>query len=472
MTLYHSLGIAAESLFATSQGVDTAGHNIANAHKPGYSRQRVELEQRVPSETRGIIRGNGVFVKTISRAHDQFLEKELNAIKSSAGESDSRFQELNALQDIYSPELSSTVADEVTTFFNALQELSNFPEELAVRTYVREAAHNLAGAFHRVDDSLHQAQGNVNNRVLGETVEANEIMAQLAKINISLGNLETEGRQANDLRDQQDQLLGELVEKIDCHYYRGDNDMLVVRGPAETLLVDSGDAARMGAKLKGDGSQLFDVFVTDSTGSSMRNISSDIKSGKIKAYLDVRDDIIEGLIGKNNEMASTLANHVNEVHREGFGLKEFREKTGRNFFAISDNPEAAARSINVSDVINHSTDAIAAAITPAAPGDNVNINNILRLKDARLLENGNATLNDYYANYVGEFGLDVVRTEHVKEADDILLADLKGRRESIAGVSLDEEAMNILRWQSNFTASSRVITTVDEMMETVLGLKR
>ena len=61
--LKHTLNVGSESLFASRQGVDTTGHNIANAHTDGYSRQRVNLETRVPSQSRGVVIGNGVFVK-------------------------------------------------------------------------------------------------------------------------------------------------------------------------------------------------------------------------------------------------------------------------------------------------------------------------------------------------------------------------------------------------------------------------
>ena len=100
------------------------------------------------------------------------------------------------------------------------------------------------------------------------------------------------------------------------------------------------------------------------------------------------------------------------------------------------------------------------------------LNELIRLQGKKLLSDNNATFTDYYANYVGVFGLEVLRAQHSREADQILLADLQSRKESISGVSLDEEAMNLLRWQANFTASSRVISVVDEMLETVLGLKR
>ena len=472
MSLYHSLGIAAESLFASRQGVDTAGHNIANAHSPGYSRQRVDLEQRMPSETRGIIRGNGVFVKNISRAHDRFLENELNLAHQGAGESLARYDQLKGVEGIFSPEISATVTDELTTFFNALQDLSSFPEELAVRTYVRESAQNLTSSFQRVDQNLRNIRNDINNRILGETEEISELTKQIAKLNTTIATLEVaQDIEANDLRDKQDKMIRELSEKIDIHYYRTDQGMVTVRGPNETLLIDGSGASSVGVQINEEGGS-YDIIVSGPSGKSHRNITQFVDGGKIKGLLYVRDQVISDLLKKNNMMAETLANEFNHVHRKGYGIQAFKEQVGRDFFKISENIEFAARTIGVSDIISHSTDAIAAASSPNAPGDNVIANDMIRIRDARVMEDGGSSLQEYYANYVGVLGLDVVRTQHIKDADKILLDDVQGRRESVAGVSMDEEAMNILRWQTNFTASSRIVTTVDEMLETVLSLKR
>lgn len=107
-----------------------------------------------------------------------------------------------------------------------------------------------------------------------------------------------------------------------------------------------------------------------------------------------------------------------------------------------------------------------------APGDNVNINRIIKLKDSKLFGDQKITFNEYYSSFAGSLGLDVVRAGHVDEINKVMLEDLNRRREAVSGVSLDEEATNMIKWQACFTASSKVITTCDEMLETVLSLKR
>ncbi len=468
--LFHSLNIGSESLFASRQGVDTAGHNIANAQTEGFSRQRVNLETRAPSETRGVVIGNGVFVKNITRAHDQFLEKQINETHQDSGHSEARLNALKPLEAIYSPELGNGITNELDKFFNALQDLSNFPEELPVRTAVKENAQNVVNAFKHVDESLNIHREDINDRIAGEVSEANGMVADIAKLNIAIKGAETSSsKEVSDLLDQQDKILRELTQKLDISYYRGDQNMVVVRGPAETLLVDRGSAAKLDIQRQGDGT-MYDIMVLDGAAFKPTVVTRENKRGRLAGMIEVRDKVIPNLTNSNNKMAGTFATSINDIHRQGFGLKDYKESVGRDFFDISDDPDLAAQSIKIDPLIVESSNAISVAASPNAPGDNILVNNMLRLKEQKVM--GDANLNDYYANYVGVFGLDLVRSQQTKDADETLIRNLNSRRDSIAGVSMDEEATNLLKWQANFTASSKVITTVDEMIETVLQMKR
>lgn len=472
--LKHTLNIGAESLYATRQGVDTAGHNIANANTEGYSRQRVNLEQRIPSLTRNVIIGNGVFVKNITRAHDKFLEKQLNLSNQDLGRSESKAEAMKPLEEIYSPQLNASVSEELNAFFNAWQDLSNFPEEIVVRTSVKEKAENLANTLHRVDQSLKRKRLGINERIGGETQDISTMLAEVANINVAITSLESgDQREASDLLDKQDLLLRKLTKKIDINYYRGDHGMVVVRGPQETLLVERGHFAKVDVRKKASSdSVLYDVIIDRGSADKPVIINDIVKKGSLAGLLEVRDKIIPDLLQKNNEMAFVVGHSVNAIHRQGFGIGTFNETMGRNFFDLSDNVETAAETININGLIREDVSSISAAISPRAPGDNVIVNEILRLKERRMMANGEATFDEFYANTVGTFGLELVRAEHINEADKILNKDLLSRHDSLKGVSMDEEAINLMKWQANFTASSRVITTVDEMFETVLSLKR
>jgi len=468
--LFHTLNIGSESLFASRQGVDTAGHNIANAQTEGFSRQRVNLEARAPSDARGIVIGNGVFVKNITRAHDQFLEKQINDTNQESGHSEARLDSMKPLESIYSPELGNGVTTELDKFFNAIQDLSNFPEELPVRTAVKETAQNVANSFKHVDERLKVQRDDINDRIAAEVGDASNMVADIAKLNVAIKGAETSAAsEVPDLLDKQDKILRELTKKLDISYYRGDHNMVVVRGPSETLLVDRGNAAKLDVKRHDDGT-MYDILVLDGAAFKPTVVTNTNKRGRLAGLVEVRDKVIPNLLGSNNKMAKGFASSMNDVHRQGFGLKEYKESVGRDFFNISDDPDQAAQSIRLDDLIMESANAISVAASPNAPGDNVLANDMLRLKEKKVM--GDSSLNDYYANYVGVFGLDLVRSQQTRDADETLIRNLNSRRDSVAGVAMDEEATNLLKWQANFTASSKVITTVDEMIETVLQMKR
>lgn len=471
--LFHTLGIGSESLFATRQGVDTTSHNIANAQTEGYSRQRVELSQREPSQRGNILIGNGVFTGTIKRSHDEFLEKQINTTNSDLGQGESREASMVNLEAIFSPELANSVAEEMSIFFDSLQSLSSFPEEVTVRTLVRENGLNLASSFRHVDDELVKYRANVNDEVRSVTGQLGDIVKSIAVLNKKIREAEVvPGAEANDLRDQRDTFVRELSSMIDIDYYQDQFGMFTIRGPGQVLLVDRGYSAEFSVQARDENFGLYDVVVTDFEGGVAHNITPRIESGRLGSLVDVRDNLIGSYLDEINELAYTFVTRLNDVHRQGFGQKQFREVNGRDFFKSIEDKSIAARSVQVDSSIINSIDAIAAASSPSSPGDNVNVNQMLALKHDRLLDDASSTFVEFYANFAGKIGADTVRAKHLHEASRILMTDLQKRSEAISGVSLDEEAANLLRWQTAFTASSKVITTVDEMLDTVLSLKR
>jgi flagellar hook-associated protein 1 FlgK len=471
--LFHTLNIGEHALHASRQGVDTASHNISNANVEGYSRQRVDVRSRTPLWMHGIVVGSGAYVKDITRSHNQFIEKQINRAHQLSGEANGRFEGLKTLETIFSPELASGVSDEITNFFNALQDLSLSPEDMSVRSAVRENARNLIGSFKRVDSEIRQRRLDLDDIVNQECSEINGRLKNIAGLNQQIQEMEvTPGAFANDLRDQRDLLLRELTEKVQINYYEDEFGNFCVRGPEDIILVDRNYVGQftVSANEKNDG--FADVVITDGEGGSKRNVTRMLDGGRLKGLIEVRDNVCKDIIDRNNDMAAKFTTRINEIHGKGYGIKNFDETTGRKFFKSVENLGTAARDLDISSDISDSLEAISVAGTPLAAGDNIVINEMLGLKSEKLMDGGNSNLIEYYSNYVGNLGVEINRTTHLKEANDLVVNDLQTQREAVSGVSLDEEAVSLMKWQSNFTASSKVITTVDEMLDTVLSLKR
>ena len=471
--LFHSLNIGSESLYANRQGIDTTAHNIANAQTEGYSRQRVKLTQRDPMEKSGLLIGNGVYVGSIDRFHNKFIERQINLAHNDVGDSEARMDSLTRLGEIYSPELNNSLANELNNFFASWQNLSKYPEELTVRTQVKEQGENIADAFRRIDSEVRRQRGGINEYIKMTAEEASETISTIANLNDQIRQTEVGVRNpSNDLRDQRDRLVRKLSTLIDMNYYEDADGMVTIHGPGGAQLVDRGRAASVEVRQNGENQGLFDIIIVDSEDSSERNVTQAINGGRLKGLLNIRDVVSASLLDSNNEMATKFVELVNGNHRRGYGLEQFSSSNGRNFFDSVADPNFAAQNIKLSlDVLN-STDAISASSLQSSPGDNVVANNIARIQSSKVFTDTDATLNEYYADYVGVLGMETVRVQQVKESDQIIMAALQSRREAVAGVSLDEEATNLIRWQTAFTASSKVVTTVDEMLQTVLNLKR
>ncbi|MBP6217783.1 MAG: flagellar hook-associated protein FlgK [Oligoflexales bacterium] len=471
--IFHSLNIGSEALHVNRQGIDTTAHNIANAQTESYSRQDLKIGQRDPNSKGKALIGNGNYVQSVDRSRDMFIEKQINKVSSGLGLNEGKKKILAEIEGVFSPELRSSVAEEMSAFFSSLQTLAEYPEEITVRTSVKERGENLAAAFRSVDHDLKRIRGNINEELKGLGMKVSDQLKSIASLNLKIRELETGNQsQANDLRDQRDQLVRKLSEAMNIQYYDDQYGMTTIRGPSETLLVDKGSAATLDIALGEDKNGMYDVLYTPKDGGVIRDITKAFSGGQFKGLLESRDQVTKHIMDQNNELARTFTHEINKIHKEGFGLGGFGNQNGTNFFQEVENPEEAAALMSIDSAILNSTDAIAAASLPGAAGDNININRMLNLKSEKLLEDGAATLNEFYANSMGALGIQSQRVENVLESDKILLADLKSRGEAIAGVSLDEEATNMIRWQTAFTASSKVITTADQMLQTILELKR
>ena len=178
--------MGSESLFINRQGVDTSGHNIANANTEGYSRQRLNTSAREPIGHIGMAIGNGVMAESITRANDQYIDKQLNDSKQVLGESSTRSEELQKIELIYNTEATTNIANRLAEFFASLHDLSAYPEDLSVRTNVREAGYNLVTAIKGVDESLKTAKSDVDSQIKWETGEINHLLETIADLNVKI----------------------------------------------------------------------------------------------------------------------------------------------------------------------------------------------------------------------------------------------------------------------------------------------
>ncbi|WP_413291664.1 flagellar hook-associated protein FlgK [Bdellovibrio sp. HCB185ZH] len=454
------------SLMNSQTALQTVGHNIANKSTEGFSRQRVELLSNVPIGEGGLQIGMGARAGVVTRVNNPWLEKQIQKEGMSMGFEDSRADGLSRVEQIYNEQNNKGLNQYVTDFFNGFRELSNNPESLASRTMVRESAVGMVKDFGRVTSQLRGVQEDLDAQIKTTVGEVNEITKEIASLNEKIQTVEVSKVPANDERDRRDLLLKKLGDKIDITWAEGKDGMVSVTAGRTAILVSGTGASELKAR-QTDTRDRMEIFY-QGTGTPA-NVTEQITGGRIGGALDVRDHVIEDLLGHVDNLAYTLATEVNKAHIEGF---DRNGKSGILFFEQPESVKGAASNMAMNKTIFNDVSRIAAASRPDAAGDNTIANVISSLQYRQVMDGGTATMDDYYNTQVGQVGAMVQRAVKSQESQKNVMNQLTNIRESISGVSLDEETTKMIEFQKTYDASARLIKTADEMFDTVLNLKR
>lgn len=454
------------SLANSQTSLQTVGHNIANKTTEGYSRQRVELTTATPVSKGKLQIGMGARAGAITRTNNPWLEKQIQKESTNMGFSDARAEGMARVEQVYNEQLNKGLNQYMADFFNAFRELSANPESLAARTMVREAGVALGKDFGRVVGQLNSIQDDLDFQSATTIEEINQITKEIASLNEKVQNIEVQGSHANDERDRRDLLLKKLGEKIDISWAESKDGSVSVTA-AKTAILVSGTASSELKIRPAEQGQRPQIVVMGSAGAS-GDIGSQITGGRIGGILGVREGVIKDLLGQVDNMAFTIAEEVNKAHVEGF---DQNGRQGVLFFEMPNGVAGAAASLKVNQTVVNDVRRIAAAARPGASGDNTIANMIATVQNRRILSEGTSTLDDYYNAQVGQVGAIAQRAVKAQESQKNILGQLANLRESISGVSLDEEATKMIEYQKMYDASARLIRTADEMFETLLRIK-
>lgn len=455
------------SLMNSQTSLQTVAHNIANKSTENYSRQRVETVTNQPIGTGNLRIGMGARAAVVNRVNNPFLEKQLQKESSQMGYLDSRANSLGRVEQVYNEQMNKGLNHYVSDFFNAFRELSNNPESLTSRTIVRETADVLTKDFKRVNDQLHDIQNDIDGQLTSHIEQINQYSKEISTLNEKIQQVEIQGIPANDERDRRDLLLKKLNEKINISWAENETGLVSVTAGNSAVIVSGYDHVDLKAVRNPDGKVSINYTAVEN--GKLSDLTKQFTGGAVGGALDVRDNVIEGYLSSIDNMAYTLAREVNEAHIEGY------DRTGRSgvlFFDMPDTAKGASSQVQVNKTILNDVTRIAAGVKPNAPADNTVANVISSIQYKEVFDNNSSTIDEYYNSQVGQVGVLAQRATKTKEAQENILNQLNNIRESVSGVSLDEEATKMIEFQKTFDASARLIRTADEMFDTVLSIKR
>lgn len=490
--LFDTLGTATRGLQAVQRGIATAGHNIANVETPGYSRQNSVLQTTLPQPSRDGTIGSGVEQVTVERIIDRFVAARLNSETSRQGELETEAGIYSAIESIINDQVAGGLTGELSAFFDSLDELSNSaePGQPIERGQVIAAAQSLVDTIHDYDAQLRSLQRDTDREITSSLPEINSLISEIAELNGEIQVAQTIS-QPNDLLDKRDLLIQRLAEKINLTATIEEDGSASVRLQGGLTLVDHSTAAEFVAVVDPNNLNAFDstfsqVFFRN--GGSFFDASSIIKGGELGGLLESRDNIIAGVVRDLDAFAFTMSDTFNQIHRGGIGLDD---GVSRDFFtdlsATQTTVDDAARNLSLAAAIDPaqggSARNIAAATPPGSPGglegDTSWIEELKNLRTERVpnylagdtigTPTGNAlVVAGGIANLIADVGQQVRTTARSLEQQEAILASVQDRRDSVSGVSIDEEVSDLVRLQANFQANARVISTVSSLMQDLL----
>jgi flagellar hook-associated protein 1 FlgK len=459
---------ALSAVLAHSQTIEVIEHNVANVNTVGYRRQATVLSANVASSIIGGEsgygagqRGGGVSVASIQRFSLDFFDGRYRSVIGGNQYWEAQRDILIQLEASLGETSDDGLIPNLDEFWGSWQALANDPSNTALRAAVLDDTRGLAESFNRRWEQLRQLRADQNQAVVSQVGEINAIADEIAELNGQIARVLSVGEQPNDLLDRRDVLLDRLAEMSGAVSSPQKNGETLVSINGHVLVMGH-DALHLTTQPNSTDPTMVDVVWEKDVPSQPLTLSS----GSLKGVLEVRDQVIPDQISGLNTLAQELMTRVNALHSAGYGLGDTPE-TGLNLFTGAD-----ASNIRLNALIN--TTNLAAAGAPAVageyePGNNDMANAIAGLKDSKVMNSGTATLNDYYNAQVTKLaGL----TSKAKEnaANHALVAKaLDAQRESVGGVSLDEEAANLAKAQRAYQAAARLLTAFDELLDTIIN---
>lgn len=471
--IWSMMDVGKRSLMNSQTGLQTVAHNIANRTTEGYSRQTVQFKTNEPAGIGKNRVGMGARPGEITRTNNVYIEKQLEKETNQVGYYEARSELMGRVEQVYNEQSNKGLNQYMGDMFNGFRELSNNPESLASRTMVREAGDALAKDFHRVNTRLNEIEQDIDYRLTTKIETVNQITKEIAQLNEKVTMIEMSGGRANDERDRRELLVKNLGENINIRYSEGDDGAINITAGNTALLVSANSSRELSVESTpaGNGKRegRVEIFYKSTDQSTPVNVTRQLTGGYVGGLLEVRDVEIGGLHNKMDELAYNLATEVNIAHQEGVNRYN---RSGVAFFEVPGGVEGASGKIQMNKKILEDVSEIAAAAAPNSPGDNRIANILSALQYKPFMQDGAATVDAYYGSVVGQVGVTAQRANSSHAAQKDILSQVQKIRESISGVSLDEETTKMIEYQKAFDASARLIRTADEMMDTVLNIKR
>jgi flagellar hook-associated protein 1 FlgK len=458
-TLTSLLDISREALLADQVALNVTATNVANQNTAGYTDEIVTFQSADAVTLSGSTYGSGVTASAVSQ-RDRVLEQRVQQQTQTQAQSGALESALQQVQNIFG--LSSTSASasstqlgtDINSFFSSLSALTSNPSDAATRQSVLSAATALAGDFNSTANQLTQISASLNQQVVSDVSQVNSLTATVASLNAQIASI-SPNADAGTLEDQRQLAIAQLSRLVGL-------DQISTSQNGTTLTTSSGAVLV-------SGSQSFAVSTTQVGGNTdvlagdpPQDVTSNLTGGDLGGILQARDTELPAYSSALDSLAYGIGTRVNQQNVLGV---DSSGNPGQAIFTLPVSQTGAAASIQVSAT---NPGAIATAMSGEGSAANDNATALANLSTANIV--GSQTASGFLASFLSQIGSDTAGATTSDTAQQATLTQLTTQRDSLSGVSLDQEAANLTQYQRAYQAASQVFNIANALMASAINL--
>ncbi len=450
---YSGLNTALSGLEAAQAAIDTTGQNIANANTPGYSRQTVDMTERTPLTIQSLSSvtgsgsqvGLGVDITTVSRIRDQFLDNQYRTQNTQTSGDNTASTLLGQVQAALNEPSSNGISGALSSFWSAFDSLGSDSANAGALQGVLGAGQTVATGLNTLAGELTTLQSQITSQYNSLTDPTSGPIAsdanQIAALNTQIAQAQVNGLNPNTLLDKRDQLIDDLSQYSSVTVTSQPNGMVNVSlGQAATAA--AGGVADPTPLVKGSSVDLTDNVTTANLSGAGGTVGALLKLNTYDPATGTNSGQIQDYLTKLDTVANNLATSVNSAIQSA----DPAGATAPPFFTGT-----TAATIAVNPTVSSATAPYTQAEAQAVAG----------------LRGGSA--DQTYNAFVTQIGSDVHSTQSAQSTAQSLLTAIGNQRQSVSGVSLDEEMTNLITYQQAYQASARVMNAIDATLNTLIN---
>jgi flagellar hook-associated protein 1 FlgK len=456
-TLTSLMDLSRQALMADQNALNITANNVANQNTPGYTRQVVNWQPTDVVTLNGTSSSIGITSTAVSQ-RDRILEQRVQQQTQTQAQSGALVSALQQVQDIFGLTSSSTSASSTAlgsatdAFFNSLSKLEGNPSDAATRQSVLTAANNLVSTFNSAANQLAQVSSGLDQQVGTVVDQINSLTTTIASLNKQIASTSPDA-DAGTLEDQRQLAIAQLSQYVGLNQIKSDSNGITLTTANGAVLVS--------------GSQSYALSTTQVAGTTHviaggQDVTSGLSGGQLGGVLKARDQELPAYASALDNLAYGIGSAVNRQNALG---TDGHGNPGAAIFSLPSSAAGAAASIQMA---TSDPQTVAAAATGEGSSGNGNAVALADLSTANVVSGQTAT--GFLASFLGQIGNDTAGATTDNSAQQAILTQLTGQRNSLSGVSLDEEASNLTQYQRSYEAAAKVFSIVDSLMASALNL--